>query len=62
MRYDFDHMVATPDATVTLRNRFTLVEHLVVLITAAFAMWNVDVAAVFGLVAYHAVRRVWLRL
>lgn len=37
-------------------------EHFVVLTTAAFAVWNVGIAVVFGVLAYHAVRRGWLRL
>jgi MFS superfamily sulfate permease-like transporter len=38
------------------------VDRFVVLATAAFAMWNVGVAVVFGVLAYHAVRRGWLRI
>ncbi len=38
------------------------VERFVVLTTAAFAIWNVGVAVVFGFAAYHASRRGWLRM
>lgn len=38
------------------------VERFVVLTTAAFAIWNVGIAVVFGFVAYHASRQGWLRL
>jgi MFS superfamily sulfate permease-like transporter len=37
-------------------------ERFVVLTTAAFAVWNVGVAVVFGVLAHHVVRRGWLRL
>lgn len=36
-------------------------DRFVVLATAAFAMWNVGIAVVFGFVAYHASRRGWLK-
>jgi len=38
------------------------VGRFLVLATAAFAMWNVGIAVVFGALAYHASRRGWLRL
>lgn len=34
----------------------------VVLATAAFAIWNVGVAVLFGILAHHASRRGWLRI
>lgn len=37
-------------------------DRFVVLATAAFAMWNVGIAVVFGFVAYHASRRGWLKV
>jgi len=38
------------------------VDRFVVLTTAAFAIWNVGLAVVFGMLAYHASKRGWLRL
>jgi MFS superfamily sulfate permease-like transporter len=37
-------------------------DRFVVLTTAAFAVWNVGIAVVFGVLVHHAVRRGWLRL
>jgi len=37
------------------------IDRLVVLATAAFAIWHVGVAVLFGIAAYHASRRGWLR-
>src|SRR5690606_29028640 len=37
-------------------------DRLVMLATAAFAIWHVGVAFVFGVVAYALVRRGWVRL
>jgi MFS superfamily sulfate permease-like transporter len=37
-------------------------ERFVTLATAAFAAWNVGIAFVFGIAAYHAHRRGWFRL
>lgn len=37
------------------------VDRFVVLTTAAFAVWNVGAAVLFGLVAYHASKRGWLK-
>ncbi len=37
-------------------------ERFVVLATAAFAVWHVGIALLFGLAAYHASRRQWIRL
>jgi MFS superfamily sulfate permease-like transporter len=36
-------------------------DRFVVLATAAFAIWNVGVAVLFGILAHHASRRGWLR-
>jgi hypothetical protein len=33
-----------------------------VLATAAFAIWNVGIAVLFGIAAYHASKRGWLRV
>jgi MFS superfamily sulfate permease-like transporter len=38
------------------------VSRFVVLATAAFAVWNVGIAVVFGILAYHAGKRGWLRM
>jgi MFS superfamily sulfate permease-like transporter len=38
------------------------VDRFVVLATAAFAIWNVGVAVLFGIAAHHATRRGWLRI
>jgi predicted benzoate:H+ symporter BenE len=38
------------------------VDRFVVLTTAAFAIWNVGLAVLFGMAAYHASKRGWLRL
>jgi MFS superfamily sulfate permease-like transporter len=37
------------------------VDRFVVLTTAAFAIWNVGIAVLFGMAAYHASKRGWLR-
>lgn len=37
-------------------------ERFVTLATAAFAVWNIGIAFVFGLAAYHAHRRRLLRI
>lgn len=37
-------------------------DRFVVLATAAFAIWSVGVAVLFGILAYHASRRGWLRV
>jgi len=37
-------------------------DRFVVLATAAFAIWNVGAAVLFGMLAYHASRRGWLRI
>jgi len=37
-------------------------DRFVVLATAAFAIWNVGVAVLFGILAHHATRRGWLRI
>ena len=37
-------------------------DRFVVLATAAFAIWNVGVAVLFGILAHHASRRGWLRI
>jgi len=33
----------------------------VILTTAAFAVWNLGVAVLFGIAAYHASKRGWLK-
>jgi len=38
------------------------IDRFVVLATAAFAIWHVGIAVVFGIVAYHASKRGWLRM
>jgi predicted benzoate:H+ symporter BenE len=38
------------------------VDRFVVLTTAAFAIWNVGIAVLFGVIAYHGAKRGWLRL
>lgn len=38
------------------------VDRFVVLATAAFAIWNVGAAVLFGIAAHHASRRGWLRI
>jgi len=38
------------------------IDRFVVLATAAFAMWNVGIAVLFGIAAYHATKRGWLRI
>jgi MFS superfamily sulfate permease-like transporter len=37
-------------------------DRLVVLTTAAFAIWNVGIAVLFGIFVYHASKRGWIRL
>lgn len=37
------------------------VDRFVVLTTAAFAMWNVGIAVLFGILAFHAARRGWMK-
>lgn len=37
-------------------------ERHIVLITAAFAIWNVGIAVLIGIVAFHAAKRGWLNL
>ena len=37
-------------------------DRFVVLATAAFAIWNVGVAVLFGILVHHAARRGWLRI
>jgi MFS superfamily sulfate permease-like transporter len=37
-------------------------ERFVVLTTAAFAVWNVGIAVVFGIFAYHATKRGWMKV
>lgn len=36
-------------------------DRFVVLTTAAFAVWNVGIAVLFGILAYHAARRGWMK-
>jgi hypothetical protein len=36
--------------------------HFVTLATAVFAVWNIGIAFVFGLAAYHAHKRGYFRL
>jgi hypothetical protein len=38
------------------------VDRFVVLATAAFAVWNVGIAVVFGVLAYNASKRGWLKI
>lgn len=38
------------------------IDRFVVLATAAFAVWNVGIAVLFGIAAYHASKRGWLRV
>ncbi len=38
------------------------VERHIVLVTAAFAIWNVGIAVLVGIAAYHAAKRGWLSL
>lgn len=38
------------------------VDRFVVIATAAFAVWNVGIAVIFGFAAYHASRRGWLKV
>ncbi len=38
------------------------VDRFVVLATAAFVIWNVGIAVIFGFLAYHASRRGWLKV
>jgi MFS superfamily sulfate permease-like transporter len=38
------------------------IERFVVLATAAFAVWNVGIAVVFGILAFHAAKRGWMHL
>jgi len=38
------------------------IERFVVLATAAFAVWNVGIAVVFGILAFHAAKRGWMKL
>jgi MFS superfamily sulfate permease-like transporter len=37
-------------------------ERFVVLTTAAFAVWNVGIAVLFGIFAHHAAKRGWMRV
>jgi MFS superfamily sulfate permease-like transporter len=37
------------------------VDRFVVLTTAAFAVWNVGIAVLFGILAYHAAQRGWMK-
>jgi MFS superfamily sulfate permease-like transporter len=37
-------------------------DRFVVLTTAAFAIWNVGVAVLFGMLVHHGVKRGWMRL
>lgn len=37
------------------------IDRFVVLTTAAFAVWNVGIAVLFGILAYHAARRGWMK-
>ena len=37
-------------------------DRFVVLATAAFAIWNVGIAVLFGILVHHAARRGWLRI
>lgn len=37
-------------------------DRFVALATAAFAVWNVGIAVIFGILAHHAARRGWLRV
>ncbi|MEW6514236.1 MAG: putative sulfate/molybdate transporter [Pseudomonadota bacterium] len=37
-------------------------ERFVVLTTAAFAVWNVGIAVLFGIFAFHAAKRGWMKL
>lgn len=37
-------------------------KRFVVLTTAAFAVWNVGIAVLFGIFAFHAVKRGWMKL
>jgi MFS superfamily sulfate permease-like transporter len=37
-------------------------DRLVVLTTAAFAIWNVGIAVLFGIFVYHASKRGWVKL
>ena len=38
------------------------IDRFVVLTTAAFAVWNVGIAVLFGILAFHAARRGWMKL
>ena len=38
------------------------IDRFVVRATATFAMWHVDLAVLFGIAAYHASKRGWLRV
>ena len=38
------------------------VDRFVVLTTAAFAVWNVGIAVLFGILAFHAAKRGWMKL
>lgn len=38
------------------------IDRVVFLATAAFAIWNVGIAVLFGIAAYHASKRGWLRV
>jgi len=38
------------------------IDRFVVLATAAFAIWNVGIAVLFGIAAFHASKRGWLRV
>ena len=38
------------------------IDRFVVLATAAFAIWNVGIAVLFGIAAYHASKRGWLKI
>jgi MFS superfamily sulfate permease-like transporter len=37
------------------------IDRFVVLTTAAFAVWNVGIAVLFGILAYHAAKRGWMK-
>lgn len=38
------------------------IDRFVVLTTAAFAVWNVGIAVLFGILAFHAAKRGWMKL
>ncbi len=37
-------------------------DRFVILATAAFAVWNVGIAVLFGMAAYYGTRRGWLKV